>query len=237
MMNRGKFLVLATGLLVALGAGHAAARQAGAIRPFNGQNLNGWSFKQPTERSKWTVGQARLDSQNAAALVVTPAAGLPELVNAQGGGVDIYTDRKFSDVLIELEVMVPKGANSGIYVHGEYEIQVLDSYGKAEVGPGDMGGLYGAAPPRVNASKAPGEWQNFVIAFRAPRFEGERKVENARFVRIVLNGQTIHENVEMQGPTPSGVTGKESPMGSLMFQGDHGPVAYRNITVTPQQFQ
>jgi hypothetical protein len=74
-----------------------------------------------------------------------------------------------------------------------------------------------------------------VIDFQAPRFEGDKKTANARFLKVVLNGQVIHENVEMKGPTPSGVTGKEAPTGPLMFQGDHGPVAFRNIKVTPRE--
>jgi len=117
---------------------------------------------------------------------------------------------------------------------GEYEVQVLDSFGRKKVGAGDLGGLYGASAPKVNASKAPGEWQRFVIDFQAPRFEGNKKTSNAKFARVTLNGETIHENVEMKGPTPSGVTGKEAPTGPIMFQGDHGPVAFRNIKITPR---
>jgi hypothetical protein len=97
-----------------------------------------------------------------------------------------------------------------------------------------MGALYSAAPPKVNASKPPGEWQKFVIEFRAPKFDAAgKKIANAKFVKVVLNDQVLHENVEMKGVTPTGVTGKESATGPLMFQGDHGPVAYRNIKITP----
>jgi hypothetical protein len=130
--------------------------------------------------------------------------------------------------------MVPKGSNSGVYVMGEYEVQVLDSFGKKDVSDSDIGALYGAAPPKINASKPPGEWQKFEIEFRAPRFdESGKKVANAKFVKITLNGQVIQADVEMKGPTPSGITGKESPTGPIMFQGDHGPVSYRNIKVSP----
>jgi hypothetical protein len=86
----------------------------------------------------------------------------------------------------------------------------------------------------VNAAKKPGEWQKFVIDFQAPRFQGGKKTANAKFLKIVLNDQIIHENVEMKGPTPSGVTGKEAPTGPIMFQGDHGPVSYRNIKIWPK---
>jgi hypothetical protein len=81
-------------------------------------------------------------------------------------------------------------------------------------------------------AKKPGEWQKFVIEWQAPKFKDGKKVANAKFVKVELNGTVIHENVEMKGPTPSGVTGKEAPTGPLMFQGDHGPVAFRNIKIT-----
>jgi len=158
------------------------------------------------------------------------------LINALGKGdhgVNIYSTAQFGDCRIELEVMVPKGSNSGIYVHGEYEIQVLDSFGKEQLGNGDMGAIYGAAPPRVNACKPPGHWQKYVIEFQAPRFNTQgKKVANARFLKVELNGVVLHRGVEMKGPTPSGVTGKEAPTGPIMFQGDHGSVAYRHIKVT-----
>ena len=143
-------------------------------------------------------------------------------------------EAKWGDALIEVELMVPKGSNSGVYVMGEYEIQVLDSFGHEKMSTGDIGALYGAAPPKVNASKAPGEWQKFVIDFRAPKFDGEgKKTANAKFVKIELNGQVVQEDVEMKGPTPGGLTGKEAATGPIMFQGDHGAVSYRNIKVSP----
>ena len=201
--------------------------------PFNGKDLSGWRFKGDNkEKSKWRVGKASLDPDNPSRFVV--AAQGNELVNAEGGGVDIYSEFKHGDAVIEVELMVPKGSNSGVYVMGEYEVQVLDSFGKKEVTNSDIGALYGAAPPKVNASKPPGEWQKFVIDFLAPRFdESGKKVANAKFEKITLNDKVIQEDVEMKGPTPSGITGKESPTGPIMFQGDHGPVAYRNIKITP----
>lgn len=213
--------------MIALVLGLAAQ----AVEPFNGKDLSGWTLKGPAPKSQWKVGKASLDPAAQNKLVVGPG---DELVNAQGGGVDLYSDAKFGDALIELELMVPKGSNSGVYVMGEYEVQVLDSFGKEKMGTGDIGALYGAAPPRVNASKPPGEWQRLSIDFRAPRFDADgKKTANARFVKIELNGQVIQENVEMKGPTPAGVRGKEAAEGPLMFQGDHGPVAFRGIKITP----
>jgi hypothetical protein len=74
-----------------------------------------------------------------------------------------------------------------------------------------------------------------VIEFQAPRFEGDKKVGNAKFVKVILNGETIHENIEVTAPTPACLTGKEAPTGPVMFQGDHGPVAFRNIQITPKK--
>jgi hypothetical protein len=214
----------------------ADERPAGKVStPFNGSDLKGWKFRGDEKRSKWTVGTASMNEKNQGQLDVAEASsGKGELVNAKGQGVDIYSEEKWGDCTIEVELMVPKGSNSGVYVMGEYEVQVYDSYGKKKVNAGDLGGLYGAAAPKVNAAKKPGEWQKFVIDFQAPRFENGKKTSNAKFLKIVLNGEVIHENVEMKGPTPSGVTGREAPTGPIMFQGDHGPVAYRNIRITPR---
>src|SRR4030095_6149117 len=177
--------------------------------PFNGKDLTGWKFKGSEAKSKWKVGKAVWDKEAAAKLSVSEG---DELVNADGRGVDLYSEAKWGDAVIEVDVMVAKGQNSGIYVMGEYEVQVLDSFGKEKVGAGDMGGLYGAAAPKVNASKAPGEWQKYVIDYRAPKFDADgKKISNLKFVKIELNGQILHENVELKGPTPSGVTGKEAP--------------------------
>lgn len=224
--------VLVAGLLL-IGTASADDKVA---QPFNGKDLKGWKFKKNPERSQWVVGRCELDEKNPSKLAVLPLASdntsALALINAKTG-VDIYTEEKYGDCTLEIEFMVPKGSNSGIYVMGEYEIQILDSFGKEKVGPSDVGGLYGAAAPKTNASKKPGEWQKFVIEFQAPRFDGTKKTQNAKFVKITLNDTVIHENVEMKGPTPSGVTGKEAPTGPLMFQGDHGPVAFRTIKITP----
>jgi hypothetical protein len=209
--------------------------QGKAVMPFNGKNLNGWKLKGDKAKSHWTVGKATMNAESPRELVVRDAkAGSAELINAKPEGVDIYTEQKWGDATIELEFMVPQRSNSGVYVMGEYEIQVLDSYGKQRVGPGDVGGLYGAAAPKTNAAKKPGEWQKFVIEFQAPKFEGDKKVANAKFIKVTLNGEVIHENVEMKGVTPTGVTGNEAPTGPLMFQGNHDVVAYRNIKITPR---
>ena len=206
-----------------------------ADEPFNGKDLSGWKFKAKGNlKSQWKVGTPALSPDNPKALTASGTGGaMVNVVAKHGQSIDIYSEQKWGSSRIELEVLVAQGANSGIYVMGEYEVQVLDSYGKEKLGGGDMGAIYGATPPKVNASKKPGEWQKYVIDFRAPKFDANgKKTANARFLKVVLNGKTLHEDVEMKGPTPAGVTGKEAAEGPVMFQGDHGPVAYRNLVVT-----
>jgi len=223
--------------------GAAALKVAKAIKAkapkgdvvFDGKDkkLQQWVTK--GKRSYWTVGSAKLDENNSKEFVVSKEGN--ELVNAKGHGVDMYSKYVHGDAIITLEVMVPKGSNSGIYVHGEYEIQVLDSYGREKKpGAGDMGAVYGAAPPTKPKYKKPGEWSTYEIHFLAPKFDANgKKTGNAKLVKVILNGQVIHKDLEMKGPTPGGVNGKEKAKGPIMFQGNHGPVAYRNIVVLPME--
>ncbi|MEM1328641.1 MAG: DUF1080 domain-containing protein [Bacteroidota bacterium] len=157
---------------------------------------------------------------------------------------DLYTAFEHSDIELELEVMMPKGSNSGIYLQSRYEVQLLDSWGKKEVGAGDMGGIYerwddskadgqkgyeGYAP-KMNAAKAPGLWQSLKIVFHAPRFDATgQKTKNAQFKEIRLNGVLIHENVSLSGPTRGPTSEEEVALAPLRIQGDHGAVAFRNM--------
>jgi len=148
------------------------------------------------------------------------------------------------DLDLDLDFMMAKGSNSGIYLQGRYEIQLNDSWGNKNPKYGDVGGIYerwdeskpegskgyqGIAP-RLNVAKAPGLWQNIKISFQAPRFDAaEKKISNAKILSIILNGVLIHENVELTGPTRGTMLDNEVSKGPLRFQGDHGNVAFRNI--------
>ena len=149
----------------------------GFIELFNGKDLTGWKVK-GDEGGFWKVGTASLDPKDPRELVVDPAG--KELINARRRGRDIYSEKEFGDAIIELEVMVPRGSNSGIYIMGEYEIQVCDSYGREKLTQGDMGAIYSAAAPSAQASKAPGEWQSYHIRYRAPRFDADGKENRQR---------------------------------------------------------
>lgn len=204
-------------------------------KPFNKTDLSNWSVQGDPAKSKWTVGTPEMIKENNKRLAAKPGKeAMVNLAAEHGDSINIYSNDKFGDCHIELEVMVPKGSNSGIYVMGEYEIQILDSFGVTEMKSSDMGAIYGAAVPKLNASKAPGTWQKYAIDWQAPKFDSKgEKTANAKFLRIELNGQTLHKDLEMPAPTPGGLTGKEAPTGPIMFQGDHGPVAYKNIIICP----
>jgi hypothetical protein len=192
------------------------------------------------------VGDAMLNPDDPARLVTKPGSGV--MVNGPTGRTsNLISEAEFGDVEAHVEFMVPKGSNSGVYFQGRYEIQVFDSWGAGEPKFSDCGGVYqrydehakrgweGQAP-RVNAAKAPGEWQSFDVVFRAPRFDAAgKKTANARFVKVVHNGTVIHENVEVTGPTRAAAFEDERPSGPFMLQGDHGPVAYRNIKIRPSE--
>ncbi|MBL9201104.1 MAG: DUF1080 domain-containing protein [Opitutaceae bacterium] len=211
---------------------------ADPVRVFNGSDLAGWTTKPGAGKNLWVVGLPSVPRGGPRQLNLAPGTGvMVNTTDRHGQGLNLVSPASFGDCFIDLEVMLPAGSNSGIYVMGEYELQVFDSFGKpdAKLSAIDMGAIYGASLPRANACKAPGEWQRFTIEWRAPRFDAAGgKTANACFVRVTLNGVVLHENVEMPKPTPQGLTGKEHPRGPLMLQGDHGPVAYRNILITPR---
>ena len=205
-----------------------------------GEGMKGWR----TPTGDWmNVGEAVKDPQNETKLATKPGQGI--LVNGPKGRTrNLFSVLEHGDVEAHIEFMVPKGSNSGIYFVGRYEIQVLDSWGVEKLKHGDCGGIYQrwdnkrkppgyeGQPPRVNASKAPGEWQTFDVVFKAPRFDADgKKIANAVFIKVVHNGQVVHENVEVTGPTRAAAFGDEKPKGPFMFQGDHGPVAYRNMRI------
>jgi hypothetical protein len=165
---------------------------------------------------------------------------------SDGEGVNLESKEDYQDVDVRLEFLIPQGSNSGVKLMGRYEIQILDTYGVKELSGDVCGGIYPRAEelpsyhhidrgvaPRVNAAKPAGEWQRLEIEFIAPRFNASgKKTSNAKFARVMLNGQLIHENVEVSAPT--GAAWRlvpEVPLGPLLMQGDHGPVAFRKIEV------
>jgi len=133
---------------------------------------------------------------------------------------DLISKLPLDDFKLHLEVNVPPQGNSGIYLRGRYEVQVLDSYGKA-ADSRQMVGVYGHLAPATNASRPAGEWQTYEFTMVGRR------------LKAVLNGVTIHDFAEIPAITAMAVDSNEAAPGTLMLQGDHTGVQYRNIRVTP----
>lgn len=162
----------------------------------------------------------------------------------------LITQQEFGDAEVELDFMMAKGSNSGIYLQGRYEVQLFDSWQKIHPTYSDCGGVYqrwddnkpgdekgyeGTAP-LVNVTRAPGLWQHIKIRFRAPKFGADgKKISNAVFEEVYLNGTLVQEETAVTGPTRSSAFNDEKAIGPLMLQGDHGPVAFRNIQIRPLQ--
>ena len=219
------------GCLVFLVTAALGAGQPKTILLFNGKVLTGWKTAGGKGTNQWQVGKAALDSTDPARLQVTGSGD--ELISL-AKGVNLATEASFGDCILELEFMLTKKSNSGVKLMNIYEIQILDSFGKAVAGKGDCGAVYQEAAPKVNACKKPGEWQTLVIDFRAPRFDAAgKKVAAAKFVKVTLNGQVVQENVEVAHGTNVGRNKPEYPAAPVFLQGDHGPVAFRNLKLTP----
>lgn len=206
------------------------------------RDADGWRMVPEVRRNDANPRTFDLDSPVPAAATEGPGV----LVN-QGPGPhgDLVSIFEHGDAELHLEFMVVEGGNSGVYLQGRYEIQILDSHGREKPKAGDCGGVYErwderrephgfeGHPPVVNASREPFRWQTYDIVFRAPKFDAEgTKIANARLERVVHNGRVIHEDVELTGPTRGSYPG-EVAVGPLRLQGDHGPIAYRNIRIRP----
>ena len=176
---------------------------------FNGKDLSGWRLI----NEKQTNGFKVVDG----ALVNDPVQveGQPHISYG-----NLRTEKEFNDFNLRLEVNIPAGNNSGVYLKGMYEIQVLDSY-KKPLDPHNMGALYSRIKPSVNAEKPAGEWQTLDITLCD------------RHVNVILNGVTIIDNQPALGPTGGAIIWDVFAAGPIYLQGDHGKVSYRNIVLTP----
>lgn len=141
------------------------------------------------------------------------------LVNETPGN-DLLTERKFTDFQVHAEFRYPKGSNSGIYLRGRYEVQIEDNYGD-EPDSHKIGGVYGFLTPCLNAAKKPGEWQSMDITLVG------------RVVTVVFNGERVIDRQTIPGITGGALDSDEGSPGPLLLQGDHGPIEFRKVTLTP----
>jgi hypothetical protein len=178
------------------------------MKLFNGKDLTGWELKEKDRKNGFKVENGIL---------------VNEPVQKKGVHIrygNLRTIDVFEDFQLNIEVNVPPGSNSGIYLRGIYEVQVIDSYGK-ELDSHNMGAIYSRITPSVAAEKPAGEWQNFDITLYK------------RHVTVILNGKKIIDNQPLKGVTGGAMTADELSPGPIFLQGDHGEVSYRNIILTP----
>jgi hypothetical protein len=176
---------------------------------FNGRDMTGWKLIDDKQKNGFSVVNGDLVNDP-----VQPE-GKPRVSYG-----NIRTDEEFEDFRLNLEVNVPEGSNSGIYLRGMYEIQVMDTY-KKELDSHNMGSVYSRITPTVSAEKPAGTWQTLEITL----------VD--RHITVVLNGTTIIDNKPVYGPTGGAIKSDVFAKGPIYLQGDHGKVLYRNIVLTP----
>jgi hypothetical protein len=175
-------------------------RPGDPIELFNGRDMSGWLGQNTGEPAGWSVKDGAMVNEDHAD--------------------NVYSERKFRDFRLEVEFNVSPNSNSGIYLRGRYEIQVMDGAGRP-LDVHSQGALYGFAVPSKNAERPAGEWQKFEITLIADH------------LTVVLNGTRILDGIEVPGITGGALDANESEPGPIMLQGDHGPVQYRKVTLTP----
>jgi len=176
---------------------------------FDGKNLDGWKLTNPGQTSGWSVEDGVMTNR--------PVQQEGRRHISYG---NLRTVAEFEDFNIKLEVNIPKGGNSGVYLRGIYEIQVSDSYGRS-LDSHNMGGVYSRITPTVSAEKPTGQWQTMNMTL----------VD--RHVTVELNGKKIIDNQPLLGCTGGALWSDESKPGPIYLQGDHTGINYRNIVLTP----
>ncbi|MBB4692657.1 family 16 glycoside hydrolase [Paractinoplanes abujensis] len=232
------------------------------LNPASGKVLDvaGGATADGTQVQIWEwadVAQQRWTHNNTSRVTLFNGGNLNSFVNSSGGapawpvadgsaevlGGDLRTKQTYGDFKLHVEFWLPnlpadvtgqQRANSGIYLQDRYELQVLDSYGKAVLANDDSAAIYQKRTPTANAATAPETWQTYDVTFRAARWNGSTKTEDAR-VTVVWNGRTVHDNVTIDGPTGAGAA-ESAAYGPIRLQ-DHGDpganVRYRNIWIEP----
>ena len=170
------------------------------VELFNGSSLDTFDIQNPDRPMNWSVEEGAMTNG--------------ERAN------NLVSKEKFKDFKIQAEYKLAPGSNSGIYVRGRYELQLLDDYGKPPTKNSHMS-IYGWTPASVNASKPPGEWQTMEAVVVGNR------------VTVTLNGQKVHDNAVLEAITGGALDNNELEPGPIMIQGDHGKVWFRKLVVTP----
>ena len=199
-----------------------AAAPSDAIVLFDGKDLSKWSGDKGP--ATWKV-----------------EGGYMEAVKGAG---NIQTKEQFGDCQLHIEFAVPAmldkhsqdRANSGVFLMGRYEIQVLDTYNNETYADGQCAAIYGQSPPLANACKKPGEWQSYDIIWECPRWDADNKLIKPAYVTVIQNGVVVQNHRELTGGTPHREVGKyrpHPPKGPISLQDHNNPMRFRNVWVRP----
>jgi len=180
-----------------------AAEEEGFRPLFNGKDTTGWHLRNPQGHNSWTVENGMLKN--------TVAKG--------SHGTDLVTDAKFMNFTVKYEYMVPDDSNSGFYLRGRHEIQILGDHASGQASPICNGSIYNFKAPDKFVSKPGNEWQTAEATIIGNK------------ITVVLNGVKIHDNVECDKATGSELDRNVDQPGSIFLQGDHGTVSFRNIRI------
>jgi len=193
-----------TATLISFTALLATATFAADFVPlFNGKNTDGWHLRRKDGHNSWTVSDGVLKNT----------------VNPGEHGTDLVTDKKFWNFTVKYQFMVPDDSNSGFYLRGRHEIQILGDYKGGKTAPGGNGAIYNFKAPSEFASKPAGEWQTVEATMIGNK------------ITVVLNGKKVHDSVECNKATGSEIDKKVTEPGPIFLQGDHGTVWFRNIEI------
>ncbi len=217
----------------------------------NGTNMDGWTFVNPRGASNWMTATAvAWGGTNAPGVLIGrpgPGGIIINTARPNGAASQLMCNTKMGDFELWVEFMIPKVSNSGVSLHGLYEMQIWDSYGIVprldtdrtgalyhyEGGP--INGQDGGTVPLVRAERDHGQWNSYHVWYQAPRFDASgKKIQNAKVLRALCNGLLIHENQDRLGRTQASQNMPEAATNPVvMLQGDHGKVACRNIYARP----
>src|ERR1051326_851777 len=198
-----KKTLLTLSLLVSAVALGRAAEEKGFVPLFNGKDTAGWHLRNASGHNSWKV----------------EGGILKNTVNPGEHGTDLVTDKKFKNFTVKYEYLVPDNSNSGFYLRGRHEIQILGDFSKGKTSLGGNGAIYNFKAPAKFVSKPGDEWQSVEATMIGDK------------ITVVLNGVKIHDNVECRKATGSELDNKVDEPGSIFLQGDHGTVSFRNLRI------
>ncbi len=204
-MTKTISLLLLASLLAAVSSTPATAEvEPGFHALFNGKDLSGWKLRQADGHQSWTV---------------LPGGILKNTVGKELHGTDLVTEKKYWNFTVRYEYMTPDDSNSGFYLRGRHEIQILGDYKSGEATSTGNGSIYNFKAPDKFATKPGGQWQTVEATIIGHK------------ITVILNGVKIHDKVECTVATGSELDGNVNEPGQIFLQGNHGTVSFRNLRI------